>query len=515
MITKKIRDWGLLWVLLFSVAAFIMLLVTYNNLGLHRDEFLYLALGRHLATGYWSNPPLIGIIAGVSQLLPVNSFLAVRIISALCGALLVFMTGLITREFGGNKYARILACVSVMSSVVFLRAYSMFQPVPFDILFWTLTLYFFLRYVKTEKKTNLLLVGVFIGLGMLNKYMMVFLVTGLMLTTLITPYRRLWKEKFFWFAVAIAFVIFLPNLIWQIRHHFPVAFHMNELARTQLVHVNRADVLVEQLLLFFGSTIVWIGGLIWLLGYKSAHRFRIFGYVFLCIIVMIVILRGKSYYTAGLYPFYIAAGSVFWEQVAKKNILRIILTGIIIILNLPLVPGGIPVGSKTFLADYFKRMYERTGVDVLLRWENGKLHSLPQDYADRLGWDELGNVINNIYDTLACGDTLTVFCENYGQAGAVEYYAANRNLQVVSFSDSYILWVPDKVPEDKNTFLYINNELGSDVDSLFVRIDSVGSITDSFAREYGTTVFLLREPDAGFYQFWSDRVRSVKELLNQ
>lgn len=506
-------DTGLLWILLFSLAALTIHLMTYDHLGLHRDEFLYLALGRHLSAGYWSNPPFIGFIAFISQHLPVNSFLAARIIPALGGASLIFLTGLITRELGGKMYAQILVCIAIISSILFLRTYSMLMPVPFDILFWTLVLYFFLRYVKTKKNIYLLVIGIFFGFGMLNKYMIAFLAAGILLATLFTPHRILWGKKHYWFAIGIAFLIFLPNLAWQVQNQFPVIYHMKELVRTQLIHVQRMDIIVDQLLMFFGSSVIWIGGLIWLLANKRSHPFRIFGYLFLCVLGMVVLLRGKSYYTAGLYPFYFAAGAVFWEGILKKNLVRTILISLIVILNLPLVPGGIPLMNKASLSEYFKGMYKSTGIDALLRWEDGRLHALPQDYADRLGWEELGSIVNSVYDTINHKSSLFVFCENYGEAGAVEYYASERNLQVVSFSDSYILWVPETIAESENTFLYVNDEVGNDVDSLFMRIDSVSGISDIFAREYGTTVFLLREPEPGFYAYWSDKVHTIKGTL--
>ena len=97
---------NLLWVVIISIAGLVIHMLTYNTLGFHRDEFLYLSLGRHLSTGYWSNPPMIGFIAYLSQLLPGDPLFNARLFPAIAGAVLVILTGLITRELGGNQYAR-------------------------------------------------------------------------------------------------------------------------------------------------------------------------------------------------------------------------------------------------------------------------------------------------------------------------------------------------------------------------------------------------------------------------
>ena len=77
--TSKIPD--LFWTGLIAVFTLVVHMVTYNTLGFHRDELLYLALGKHLAAGYWSNPPLIGFISFLSQLLPGRYPVYIEIIS--------------------------------------------------------------------------------------------------------------------------------------------------------------------------------------------------------------------------------------------------------------------------------------------------------------------------------------------------------------------------------------------------------------------------------------------------
>lgn len=505
---------GLPWVYLIAGITMLFHLVTYNKLGFHRDEFLYLALGRHLSTGYWSNPPLIGLISYLSQLLPGDALFTTRLIPAFAGAVLVLLTGLTARELGGTMYSQVLACLSLSLSLLVLRGYSMLQPVPFDILFWTLILFWFLRYINTRKPVFLLLIGVAFGLGILNKYMVVFLAAGLSLAILFTPQRWLWTSKHTWYAVMIALVLFLPNLIWQYNNDFPVIRHMQELRDTQLVNVKRINILIDQVLMFTLGSIVWVSGLIWLLFARKSKNYRVFAYVYFSVLVIFLILRGKSYYMAGLYPFLFAAGGVSWEALLKSKALRVTLVLLLTLLSIPLVPGGIPVMSAGRLADYYAKIPPRLGAEALLRWEDGRMHSLPQDFADMIGWDDLGNIVIKACDTVENKARIMIYAENYGQAGSIDHYGRPYGLpQVVSFSDSYLMWVPDSISPDVDLFFYVNNELGSDIDSLFAHIDSVGSITNPYAREFGTTVYMCRSPRSDFRSFWSARVREVKTML--
>ena len=262
----------LTWIILISIVNLLIHFFTYNNLGFHRDELLYLALGRHLSTGYWSNPPLIGIISYISQLLPGDSLFTTRLFPALAGAFLIFLTGLTARELGGKRYAQIFACLTISTSLLILRGYSMLQPVPFDILFWSLILYLFLRYINSSKPLYIFLIGAAFGLGLLNKYMVIFLAVGLAIAVLPTYNRRLWINKHTGYAALVAFLLFLPNLLWQINHGFPVLTHMRELSETQLVNVKRVNILIDQVLMFTIGSVVWIAGLIWLLESEKSKK---------------------------------------------------------------------------------------------------------------------------------------------------------------------------------------------------------------------------------------------------
>lgn len=503
---------GLSLVLLIAAMSLLIHWFTYDILGFHRDELLYLALGRHMAAGFWSNPPMIGLISLVSQLLPGDPLLTTRIFPAIAGAVLIVIVGLITRELGGGIYAQVFACLSIALSLLMLRGFSMLQPVPFDILFWTLILYWLLRYINTGKPVFLILMGIGFGLGIMNKYMVLFLALGMMVAVTLTPNRKLWINKYTWYAALIALILVIPNLIWQYNHGFPVINHMTELRDNQLVNVKRANILIDQLLMFTFSSLVWLAGLFFLLFSSKAKNHRVFGFVYLVVMLMFVILRGKSYYSAGLYPFLFAAGGVCWESILKSAKLKVIGLSLVLLLSALSVPMGIPVMSVEKLASLYARIPPYLGGEALLRWEDGKMHPLPQDFADMLGWEELADIVIRASDTIADKNRIVIYAENYGQAGAIDHFGKPYGLpEVVSFSDNYLMWIPDSLPPERDLLFYVNDELGEDVDSLFAQCDSIGSVTNVNAREYGTSVYLCRSPKENFNRFWIDRVWWVRQ----
>lgn len=498
------------WAVILPIAAVKLTihLLTNINYGLHRDAFLYLALGRHLDFGYWSNPPLIGWVAWFVQTFLGDSMFAVRLIPTLLGSSILIITALIARELGGGKYAQFLTAFAMLLSPTLIRPSWMFQPVIFDIFFWTLSTFFIVRYLRSEDKRNVLYFGLTLGLGLLNKYNLAFLLFALIPALLVTPQRNLlWNRQALW-AALIALAIVTPNLVWQYMHDFPVITHMQELARNQLVNVSSFDFVMDQFLMNISTDILWIPGLFFLFFNQKMRAFRLIGWLFVFTVLIYLLLRGKSYYTIGIYPVMIAAGAVFWENLLSKIWLRAFIPVVMAALLVPILPLGIPFLSVPRMAAYCQYLAEKMGMDFATRWEDGQQHALPQDYADMLGWNELAGHVVEAYNQVEDKERVLIYCENYGQAGAIELYSKDANLpQVNSFSDSYRLWIQPTT--DAHTFIYVNDELGEDVEQLFEDIRVIGAIENPYAREFGTKVYLCRKPRESFSKLWEMRVEQV------
>ncbi len=479
-----------------------------GNLEYHRDELLYFSLGRHPAAGYATVPPMIGWIAWLMQNLFGYSIFAVRFFPALMGGLMVFLVAAIARELGGSGYSRILAAAGIILAIFGLRTFLLFQPVHIDLMFWTLIFYLIIRYINTSRDSYLILIGIVAGASMLNKYLIGILFAILLLIVPFTQYRGIFRNRKLWYGLLAGLAVFLPNLIWQISNGLPVINHFSELERTQLVNVDRGAFLFEQLVMPGVVSILSVAGLIYLFVSKKAWKYRFLGIVVISVIITLMLLRGKSYYTQGVFPFLIAAGAVSLENILRKTWSRIIILLLLILLSLPALPIGIPVFKKEGLIEYFKKISTDFGMDFICRFEDNTIHSLPQDYADMLGWEELAGIADKAWRMVPDKSAAFIYCENYGQAGAITIAGRKYGLpEAISFHESFRYWIPECFDPEITAVVYINDEMGEDVKQVFGKITKIGSIANPDAREFGTTVWLCEEPAGSFNTFWEERVK--------
>lgn len=175
-----------------------------------------------------------------------------------------------------------------------------------------------------------------------------------------------------------------------------------------------------------------------------------------------------------------------------------------------MAPFSVPYLPVEKMVDFGKKSSER-GMEGLLRWEDGEIHHLPQDYADMLGWEELSDIVVKAVKEIPQGEPYFIYAQNFGQAGAVQYYGEKKGINnVYSFADAFAFWLPDKVDPGMKYFIYINDELGEDVEDLFAIVEKVGEVQHPFARERGTMVFFCKDPRSSLAEFWSDRVQTVR-----
>jgi hypothetical protein len=481
-----------------------------NNLEFHRDELLYFSLGQHPAAGYATVPPLTGWIAWLMQNIFGYSIFAVRFFPALISGLMVFLISALAKELGGSGYSRILAAVGIIVSVFGLRTFLLFQPVYIDLILWTLLFYLIVKYINTSRDSYLILIGITAGIALLNKYLIGLLLIIILVILPFTQYRKILKNKKFWYGILSGIVVFLPNMIWQIANGLPVINHMAELQRTQLVNVDRSAFLIEQLIIPGAASILTIAGILYLFINKNGWKFRFLGLVVISVILTLMLLHGKSYYTQGVFPFLIAAGAVSWENLLRKSWSRLLLVVLIIGLTIPILPIGIPVFKTEKLVSYFRDIGTKYGLDFVCRFEDNSIHSLPQDYADMLGWEELTRIANEAWQKVTDKRSAFIYCENYGQAGAITVIGKKYGLpEAICFSESFRYWIPERFDPDVTALVYINDEMGEDVKQGFRKITKIGSIANTDAREFGTTVWLCEDPAGSFNDFWKERLKQI------
>lgn len=457
---------------------------------LHRDEYLHLDQGKHLAWGYLSVPPFTSWISYIILQLG-NSAFWVKFFPALWGVLTLVVVWKTIEALGGSLYALILGATAITFSVL-LRMNMLYQPNSADILGWTLLYFCLLSYLKTEQNKWLYIAAVVFGFSFLNKYNIVFLVAGLVPALLVTKNYKIFTNKALYAAILIALVIILPNLHWQYQNNFPVVYHMKLLAKSQLVNVDRIDFLKEQLLYFIGSIFILIAGFVSFFTYPAFRKFQAFFWSLVFTLALFTYLRAKGYYAIGLYPIFIAFGSVYLERLFQNRLmwLRPVAVAISLAMFVPFFRVAFPIKSPSDIAQN-ARPYQRLG---LLRWEDGKDHELPQDFADMLGWKELAQKVDAEYAKIDDKKHTVVLCDNYGQAGAINYYSKFKNIQAVTMNADYINWVP--LEEEIKHIILVQNADDDDPDRnkekpLFQTIRRTGKIETPYARERGTSIYVL------------------------
>lgn len=485
--------------------------VAFNGLwSFHRDELLYLALGRHLDWGYSSVPPGIGFWAWVAEDLLGGSVHAIRFIATLFGCGILVFTGLMARSFlsvdgqaYNGRYAIWIVGLAGLSCGAFLRPAMLFMPVVFDVFYWTVLCWLFLQYINTANARWLLGFGLLTGIGLLNKYTVLIFLFAMLPGLLQARHRLIFAEKKFYAAIGLALLLVWPNLNWQISHDFPVMQHMTELAATQFVHVSLGSFLADQVFFFFPALPVWGLGLYQLLVAKSAARWRIFGLMYFMVLGVLLFFNAKSYYSLGAYPVLIAAGAAYWEKnlqhrpIALRWALPVWMIGV----GWAMLPAILPVLPPAQEAQYLKKLAQWPPFEGLLRWEDGRTYALPQDFADMLGWEELSKETGKIWLGLKDPSRAAIYAENYGQAGAIEHFGQAWGAPPVwSFSDNYAYWLPDSIPSDLQTFIYINDELGDDMPGFFQKIELVWQLDMPLSRQHGDQIYLCQFPTPAFFE---------------
>lgn len=487
---------------------------TNTNYELHRDTYLYLALADHLDFGFVSVPPGIAVIAKLSNVLFGDSDFAVGVFPALIGVASLLVIGLLVKEFEGEIWALVLACASFVLSPAFLRSNTFLQPVSFDQFFWLWSAYFIVKLLKSQNPIYWLHLSVVWGLAFLTKYAIVFLVLAFLAALALSPHRRLFSSPHFGLALFVGTLLILPNVIWQWQHNWPVVHHMRELQETQLVNVAIADFIMLQLLMNLPALFVWIFGLIFLLSPRADNHYRVLGFTFLIVLALLLALRGKAYYTLGIYTTLFAAGGVAMEKyfAARLRVLKPLALAVMLALALPVMPYSVPLLPMDQMLAYAEAS-KKFGLSGALQWEDGRIHHLPQDYADMIGWKELSAIVGKAYHGLSETERLrcVIYAQNYGQAGAIRYYGKKLGLPApVSFHESFVFWAPDSVAQEDPILIYVNDELGEDIERLFGEITLAGQIENPYARERGTQVYLCRNPQPEFAARYREKIASLK-----
>jgi hypothetical protein len=421
-------------------------LLTANRYGYFGDEFYHMACGAHLAWGYVDQPPLIALFAWLTRHLFGTSVFSIRLLPALAGLLTVWLTGLMAREFGGGRFAQALAALCSACAGIYLILDHLFTMNAFEPLFWMGCAYIVIRIVKTGNQKLWLWFGVLAGIGLENKYSFAFFGCGVVAGLLLTKERKAFAGKWIWIGVLIALVIFLPNLIWNVRHDFPFLQLMRniresgrDLPFTPLGYI-RAQILMMTPVTFP----VWLLGGLYFFFLQKRKPFRVLGWAFISVLLILIALKGKDYYAAPVYPMMFAGGAMVIEQISKARRLgwlKPLSITLVLLGTLPLLPMFVPVLSPESFLRYQASLPFKLQPD-----EKSMLQEpMPHYYSGCFGWPDLVRAVAEAYNKVPAQDRAdtAIFAGDFATAGAIDLLGPKLGLpNAISGHQSYWLWGP-------------------------------------------------------------------------
>ena len=426
-VSTFLRENGhLILVALLSMAT---LVIRNGQTGWHRDELDILDNARYLAWGYVSYPPVSPLLARAALTLFGPSLIGVRLFPGLARAVAIILTGLMARELGGKRWAEALAAVAALVAPVGLLGGVLFSYSAFDFMWWVTVAYFMIRLLKSENPRWWLALGVVLGVGMMTKYTIAYLVLGLVAGVLLTPARRWLRSRWLWAGAGLSLLIVLPNVIWQVRNDFITLDFLTSI-HARDIRIGRTEgYLVEQLV--FSShpfTIpIWMSGLYFYFFAAPGRRYRALGWMYLVPFLLLYFTQGRSYYLAAAYPMLFAGGAVAiegWLARLSATAGRWVKGCIWVALAIGAVPGAAlalpiaPVNSSVW----------NVASDI-----NGELN-------EQIGWPELVETVAGIFAALPDAQRAQtgILTGNYGEAGAINLYGPAYGLPTaISGVNSY------------------------------------------------------------------------------
>ncbi len=481
---------------------------TVTKYGFHRDEYLYISEGDHLAWGYMEVPPVIAVIGKTARFIFGDTLFAIRFFPALIGAITIILIGIMVKDLGGKKHAQLIGSFGFLISPAFLGSNNLFQPVSFNQFMWFLSAFLLVKIVRYQEKKYWYYLGIAAGLGFLTKYSIVFLFIAMAGGLLLTPHRKLFLTKYPYISLGIAFLIALPNLWWQASHDFPVVRHMNDLAHTQLVNVRTTDFLIPQFLDHFAATLIWLPGLVYIFYAEKLKPYRFLGWAYLLVVLFLLLMNGKDYYTFGAYAMLFATGGLAWAHWLGKKSLWLI--PIVAILNVFVIPLALPILPIEKMEAYGLYLKDHFGLEAPLRWEDGSIRTLRQDYADMHGWEEIPQKVAKLYHSLSPEEqkTCLLYAGHYGQAGVLNFYRKKYSLpETYSFNASFVAWVPEEM--DIKLQIQVDDN-PQDSSAYFHSVELIDSIENPYARDPGF-IYLKSQPKMDLRPIWRELVRTQRQ----
>jgi hypothetical protein len=482
--------------------------------GYFRDEFYYIACGRHLAWGYVDHGPVVAVQARLGELLFGDSLFAIRIFSAIAGAIMVFLGGLVAWALGGRRSAQALAMLGLICCPQYIGTDGFLSMNSFEPMFWTFcVLALVLMQNGRPERFWWPMLGTVGGIGILNKPSMPMFLVALLLGLLCTPERRVLFSRWALIGILLMLVIPLPYVAWQYQNHWAMAEFLHNGA------VYHKNITLGPLAFFLAqfanmqpvNALLWITSVSALLRGKSIQRGRWLGLAFVFFFAMAFLSHAKDYYLSPIYPAFFAAGAIAWEHrfaasrlVKRGNIFAFpVFEALLVVTTAIVLPMASPVLKPQTWVRYTTALHlphDNT--------ERAATGPLPQFFADRFGWQQEAGIVIAAYRSLSPQEQqqVCIFGNNYGEAASIDFFNRLNDAGLppaISGHNTYYLWGPHHC--DPNVSIAVISDTPSEIAMKYSSVTVVGHLDHPYAMPYEhKNIYLLRNRRSNAPFLWSD-----------
>jgi 4-amino-4-deoxy-L-arabinose transferase-like glycosyltransferase len=490
----KVNDLTVL--ILLGLAGVILHTLANGQYGFHRDELDILMNARQLDWGYVAYPPVTPFLARLGLELFGPSLMGARFPVALAQGVAMVLVGLMARDMGGGRRAQIIAALAAAIAPIALISGTLMQYMSFDYLWWVLVAFFTVRLLKTDDPRWWLGIGTGIGLGMLTKYTMIFFAAGLVAGTLLTPARRYLRSPWLWAGVGLALLIFLPNLVWQIRHNFISLDFLSAIHARDIAWGRAEDFWPKQIYATANpfTLPLWLAGLIFCLFAKGGQQFRLLGWMYLVTLALLWLGKGRYYYVGPAYAMLLAAGAVWlesWAATLTQTKARLVYGLAWSLLALGAVIGA--VTSKP-IAPLNSPLWE-------------VVSSINNEFTEMVGWPDLAAQVAEIYNGLPAEDKpgTVILAGNYGEAGAFDLYGPAYGLPP-AISGTNSLWARGYGDTAPQTVIVVGFDR-QQANRFFKSCEAKGIVRNQYGvkneeSSNHTAIYVCRQPRQPWAKMW-------------
>jgi len=475
--------------ILLGLATLAIHLAAGAGYGFFRDELYFIVCGQRPALGYVDQPPLVPLLAAFLWKLSGGSHFVFELFPAALMAVTVSLSAEFARSLGGGRFSQFLAGLCVFGGGVILMGGTKLSTDVLQPLAWLGCSWCIVRLVQSRDERWWLAFGAIVGISFLTKYMILLYVAALLLGILATPLRRSFLRPWLWVGAALALLIMSPNLWWQYHHGWPflelarAGAHGKNVVLPPLVLLAR-EVLLAGVLAFP----VWLAGL-WSFGIKPKFAaYRAFSLSYIVMLVLLVVLHGKDYYIAAIYPTLFAGGAVWAEAKVRSVGARAAYASVVAAASLFFAPFTVPLLSVSNFIQYERALNASPSASAS---EHLALRGLPQDYADMFGWKEMAEKVAAVYNSLPPEKRAKAvfFGNNYGEAAAIDLYGRALGLPpAICAHNNYYLW--GRMGHDGNVIIVLANDL-KELNAVYQEVTIAGRLDNPYAMPYETNLNIV------------------------